>query len=163
MRSVISIFSFFLLLVYYSFTVSPGFSETSSIEFLGLSKDSLNQDNLFSDSIFLTISFRDGDGDLGTGADGVFENVRITDNRTGELYDRFRIPPLDIAGSMTGIEGRMTLKLFTTCCRFPDGTPPCLAPEEFPTNNLSLDIQMIDDSGNESNMVTTSLITLLCN
>jgi len=163
LRTDLIIISFFLVLSYYSCSVNPGFSETPSIEFLSISEDTINQGSLFTDSIFLRISFRDGDGDLGTGATGIFENIIITDSRTDELYDRFRIPPLDISGAMTGIEGTITMKVYTTCCIFPDETPPCEAPTEFPTNELTLDIQLKDDSGKLSNVVTSTPLTLLCN
>lgn len=163
LRSELIIFALFLLVISYSCSISPGFSETPSIEFLGISKDSLNQNNLLSDSIFLRISFRDGDGDLGSGAAGITENIILTDSRTGDIYDRFRIPPLDISGAMTGIEGTITMKVFTTCCIFPNGDPPCQTPIGFPTNEFSLEIQLKDDSGKLSNTVSSTPITLLCN
>ena len=154
-----------LFFLFYSpCNIGPRFSTVPEISFIGVNNDSIIQGNLFSDSLFLTISFRDGDGDLGTGTDGVFRNIVITDNRTGDPFTQFKVPNLDIAGAMTGIEGEITMKLFTTCCLFPEkeNIPPCSSPAEFPSDVLTLDIQMIDDMGNESNVVTTSEITILC-
>jgi len=165
LRSVILIVGYLLLIQFVSCDISPGFSDTPSIEFVGISKDTLVQNSLLTDSIFLTISFRDGDGDLGTMGAGITENIIITDSRTDDIYDRFRIPPLDIAGAMTGIEGTITMKVYTTCCQFPEEEMiiPCEAPSQFPTNELTLFIKLIDDSGKESNPVASSPITLLCN
>lgn len=141
---------------------NPGFDNAPQIDFISFSKDTLVQGSLFTDSIFLTIAFRDGDGDLGTDVTGTSQNIFIKDSRTNEIFDRFKIPSLPISGGQTGIEGEITMKIYTTCCIFPDGTPPCLAPKEFPTDELSLEIVMQDDSGKMSNTVQTTLITLLC-
>lgn len=154
----------FCLGLYCSCNIGPRFSVVPEITFIGVSNDSIVQGSLFSDSLFVTISFRDGDGDLGSGTDGVFRNIVLIDNRTGDDFTQFKVPDLDLAGAMTGIEGQITLKLFTTCCLFPveENIPPCSSPSAFPTNVLTLDIQMVDDSGNMSNVITTSEITLFC-
>lgn len=145
-----------------SCAVDPGFSDIPEIEFVSLSKDTMVQNSLNTDSTFLTIAFRDGDGDLGTGADGIFENIILTDSRTGIIFDRYKIPEIPVNGPASGIEGEIILKVFTTCCIFPDETPPCLAPPEYPTNSLSFEIELIDDSGNVSNKITSQNILLLC-
>ena len=66
-------------------------------------------------------------------------------------------------GNEAGIEGTMILKLFSTCCLFPDSTDPCATSTTFPTNDLVLEIVMEDDAGNSSNTITSSAIVLLCN
>ena len=142
---------------------NPGFSDIPEIEFISFSKDSLIQNSLNTDSLILRIAFRDGDGDIGSGGEDITENIVITDNRTGVIFDRFKIPEIPVSGLQSGIEGELIMKVFTTCCVFPDLTPPCLNPPQFPTNDLSFDIQMIDDSGNKSNVITTNAVTLLCN
>jgi len=142
---------------------NPEFGQVPEIEFLGLSKDTLVQNFAFTDSLFLSINFKDGDGDLGTETSNISQNIILTDSRTGERFEQYKIPKLPIGGGQTGIEGSITMKVYTTCCIFPDGTPPCLNPPEFPVDELKLSIQMTDDSGNQSNIVETSFITLLCN
>lgn len=149
-------------LIWSSCSLTPNFSDTPSIEFLGISRDTFSQGAILNDSILLSFSFRDGDGDLGTETVGILENIILTDSRTNERYDRYKIPPLDISGAMTGIEGDITLKVFNTCCLFPDNIPPCQSPPEYPFDELVLTVQMIDDSGKESNTITTPTITLLC-
>jgi len=147
-----------------SCNITPGFDDVPEISFIGLSADTINQGDSFQDSVFMKISFRDGDGDLGTGAMGIAENLILTDSRTKATLDRYKIPPLDITGSMTGIEGEITLKVYTTCCVFPplDSIPPCAAPPQYLYDELEIDVQLIDDSGNQSNVVTSSLVTLRC-
>jgi len=145
-----------------SCTNSPNFPLIPEIEYLGASKISMVQNSLNADSIFIQISFTDGDGDLGGEIEGQSQNIFITDNRTGESYDRFRIPDIPQQGASNGISGTITLRLYTTCCLFPDNIPPCEAPADFPTNELTLDINIIDRAGNLSNTITTEPITLLC-
>ena len=152
-----------LLLFVVSCATDPGFDNVPEITFLDISKDTLIQDNLNTDSLFMRITFKDGDGDLGTENQNFKENIIVTDLRTGVISNRFNIPPIANGGLNSGIEGEITMKIFTTCCIFPDGTPPCQNPADFPTNALSFEIEMIDDKGNRSNKVTTSVVTLLCN
>lgn len=145
---------------------SPDFPDVPEISYLGSSKSSMIQNSLNTDSIFITISFTDGDGDIGSTEEIQDQNLFITDNRTGESYDRFRIPGIPEQGAANGISGEITLRLFTTCCIFPEGTPndpqPCDAPPDFPTNELTLDISIMDRAGNMSNTVTTDPIILQC-
>ena len=159
---------FLLILVgiqWQSCTSNPGFGDVPEIEFLSFSKDTMEQNSLNTDSVFLKITFTDGDGNLGTGASNVTENIVITDNRNGDVFDRFKVPDIEDVGAQNGIEGTITLKLFTTCCTFPaqDSIPPCFSPIQYPTNEITFDIYMVDDDGNQSNTVTTSSLTLLCN
>ena len=66
---------------------------------------------------------------------GIMENIILTDTRTGVVFDRFKVPELPIGELNSGIEGEISMKVFTTCCIFPDGTPPCLAPPQFQPMN----------------------------
>lgn len=141
---------------------SPGFSDIPEIEFIGLSQSSLQQGSLNSDSLFVQFSFTDGDGDIGFESAVFEQNIFIIDNRTGESYDAFRAPVIPEQGSSKGIEGTVTLRLFTTCCLFPDGTPPCEAPPNFPTDTMTLDIFITDRANNSSNQITTTPIVLFC-
>lgn len=111
------------------------------------------------DSLFITIDFEDGDGDIGK--DQVLD-LRVIDDRSGDVYDQTSIPMLPEQGSSNGISGQITFKLFSTCCTFPDGIPPCESPMEYPTNELTLSMYITDRAGNQSNTVTTSSINLLC-
>ena len=144
-----------------SCNTDPGFSRTPEIEFLDLSKDSLSQ-GLLDDSLFVRLSFRDGDGDLGTDPNSI--NFALIDSRTNDTLNRFKVPPLPIGEGESGIEGTITLKVFTTCCLFPDGTNcrPYIPNIDDPTQNLTIGIIMIDDAGNQSNRVVTDQITLFC-
>ena len=145
-----------------SCATDPGFGPNPEIAFISFSKDTMVQNSLNTDSTFLTISFRDGDGNIGSGSNDVTENIRIVDMRTGFVFDRFKIPEIPLNGLESGVEGEIIMKVFTSCCIFPDGTPPCFNPPNFPDNELQFEIEMIDDDGNSSNKITTESIILLC-
>ncbi len=143
-------------------TIRPQFSIIPELTYTGLSSNSMTQSSVLGDSIFLYFQFTDGDGDIGVAE---FQNefdLIITDNRTGNVYDRYKTPFVPEQGASNGIEGTVSLKLFTTCCIFNESIPPCSAPPQFPTDSLTLDIQMFDRAGNASNIITTELITLFC-
>ncbi len=111
------------------------------------------------DSLFITFDFEDGDGDIG---ENQILDLKVIDNRSGDLYDQTSIPMLPEQGSSNGISGQIMFKLYSSCCVFPDGIPSCEAPAEYPTNDLSLDLYITDRAGNQSNIITTSQITLRC-
>lgn len=141
---------------------SPGFSDIPEIEFIGFSSQSMVQSSLNSDSLFLQFSFTDGDGDIGLEADVFDQNIFIIDNRTGDRYEAFKAPVIPEQGASKGISGTVTLRIFTTCCLFPDNIPPCESPPQYKTDMMTLDIFIKDRAGNFSNRVTTTPITLLC-
>jgi len=150
----------FCSILYYSCTQAPDFADAPEISFISMSKNSMVQNINNVDSLFLTISFRDGDGDLGSLQNNGSENIILVDSRTGIIADRYKVPIIPIAGTQKGIEGEITIKVFTTCCRFEDANP-CASPPNVPTNELFYEIYMIDDSGNESNRVNSSFLSFL--
>lgn len=142
---------------------SPDYPITPVIEFNGFSKSEMNQGSLNNDSIFLSISFTDGDGDIGHEGEDATRNLFVKDKRTGEFYDRFKVPKIPDEGVGNGVSGTIQILMYTTCCTFPDNIPPCESPALYPTNELVFEVYMLDRAGNESNTITTPPITLLCN
>lgn len=136
-----------------------GFSNTPEISFISISKDTFNQ-GLLRDSIFVTIGFRDGDGDLGSKE--INKNIILIDSRTNEEYAFFNIPEA-LADVQTGVEGEIMMKVYSECCLFAnENIPPCSIVDDTPTNELTLDIKLIDDAGNESNTITSPILTIIC-
>jgi len=157
----------YLILAFLATTIfgcasSPQFSNIPELTYVGISKNSMLQSNVLSDSLFLYFDFTDGDGDIGISDNLNNFDLTLTDNRTGNVYDRFKTPFIPEQGASNGVEGSVTLKLYTTCCIFTDGTPPCDVPFEAINNELSLNIQLQDRAGNLSNIITTEFITLIC-
>jgi len=144
---------------------APDYSDTPAIEFVSFSNTSMKQAPLNSDTTVVTLTFTDGDGDLGFELGTAGENIFVIDNRTGEFYDRFRIPAIPPQGANNGVSGTINMVLLNTCCIFPpqDSIPACESPSQYPTNQLTYTIYMEDRAGNRSNEVVTPAIELRCN
>ena len=157
------LFLFFLAAISSCVTV-PNYPDEPTLAFEGFSKNAMRQGVFGEDSIIMTLSFTDGDGDFGTADTGIEKNIFMTDKRTGEIFREFKAPFVPIEGAANGISGTIDVKLYTTCCIFPKNTgiPPCESPQAFPSNELILDIYIKDRAGNISNTVTSPPITLQC-
>lgn len=140
-------------------TNNPEYSEIPQIEFVGFSKNTLLQGQQQEDSIFVTINFEDGDGDIGSETNQV--DIFIKDSRVETAIPlSYAIPSLSELGSENGISGTMRIKLFSTCCF--QGSVSCQAFEGMPTQDLSYEIYITDNAGNESNRITTDVVQLIC-
>lgn len=58
----------------------------------------MKQGDLNQDSLWLSFSFEDGDGDLGFGSSSGNQDIFLIDKRTDQLQDAFKIPDLPDAG-----------------------------------------------------------------
>ncbi len=126
------------------------------ITYTGINKDTLRQGSLgIEDTLVVAFSFIDLDGDLS----GNPNNIEVIDNRTGELHVTNAIPDLPAANN--GNVGNVVLQIPTLCCLF-DDKPACSNPDGA-LDTLSFSISVFDAEGNESNMITTQEITIICN
>ena len=139
---------------------APDISDIPSLEFVGLSKNVMNQGDLNNDSIIVFLAFTDGNGDIGSSVSFEGPNLFVIDNRNGETYDNIKIPQIPPEGAGNGVKGTIQLKLYNGCCLF-DDRPNCTQSPEI-SNELSFNITLMDRAGNESNVVTTSNIELRC-
>ena len=164
-QSISLVFLFLLSICIYSCINAPSYSDIPEIEFIGFSNRVMDQAPINSDSTILSISFTDGDGDIGFDKEDVGENIVVIDNRTGEIFDRFRVPSIPPEGANNGVSGEINMLLLNTCCVFPpqDSIPNCESPTQYPTNELTFTVYILDRAGNKSNEIITSPITLNCN
>lgn len=141
---------------------APAFPDEPFIEFVGISKDSLDQGLFEEDSLVVVFRFEDGDGDIGRDAQAPANNVFFTDRRTGQLDNAYGIPAIPQEGAGNGVEGEVRIVLYSTCCLYPDGADPCTVNPSFPLDSVSYDIYMTDRAGHRSNTITTPSIVLRC-
>lgn len=137
----------------------PEFPIEPAIEFISMEGNQMVQNSFNTDSIRVTFSFTDGDGDLG---DKDSLNIFIRDNRDQFIASKYRLPELPPEGAQRGIRGEITVTIYTTCCIYPDGTPPCEPSNKYPTDTLQYEIFIRDRAGNVSNTITTDPIIILC-
>ncbi len=164
---ILNVVLFGLLLLAIGCTKPPDYPDEPVIEFLRMTKTSMEQGALNNDSLTITISFTDGDGDIGNEDSENAQQIIsafFTDTRTDyEFSPTFAIPHIPDQGAGNGISGEINMSIFTSCCLYPDATPPCTASSEYPEDMLSYRIKIVDRAGNESNVIETPPITLLCN
>jgi hypothetical protein len=141
----------------------PEFPIEPFLEYKGMSKNTMNQGFLNSDSLTIFLYFTDGDGDIGFEDTDTLQNLFIIDSRTGNIAESIKIPRIESGGIGKGISADMELQIYTTCCLFPGNIPPCSVVEAYPRDSLKYRIHLIDRAGNVSNAVETDYIYLNCN
>jgi hypothetical protein len=159
LASATSVIMLFILFTFNSCIKAPDFPIEPVIEFQSISKDVIIQNSIEEDSLIIVFSFTDGDGDLG---DNDSLNVFLTDSRDNFVAERFRIPFVPREGAANGISGDITIRVLSTCCIYPDLTPPCTPSQTNPLDSLFYKIQIKDRAGNESNIIETPRILVRC-
>lgn len=120
------------------------YSDTPEIEFVSISPAIVNS---FSDPVTIRIAYKDGNGDLGENASGV-ENAFITDSRSSLTYG-LRIRQLAPDNESIKIKGEVDLII------------PGLGISGNTNETATFSIHIFDRAGNQSNVVTTTPITVL--
>lgn len=156
----------FILMVFFIIgcVKSKEYSDVPYLEFRSFSKTVMNQGRIKADSVTLKLFFTDGDGDFGTQSTGTDANIFVTDLRTNEIYGTYKAPFVPEEGAGNGISGIINIRMYSTCCVYPlaTGIDPCESVLAFPTNDLPLEIYIMDRAGNKSNVVKTDVLTLNC-
>lgn len=152
-------FIFVLLLLIIGCAKPPDLDVIPSIEYLGLSKNSMKQGSVNQDSVILTLKLKDGDGDIGfTGNENKTPDLFVIDKRTNEVSDTYIIPSIPQQGVNNGIIVTMDIILRTLCCK----VNPCEPDPNQPDEQLPLEIYVVDRAGNQSNYVQINDLTLIC-
>lgn len=140
----------------------PAYPIEPVIEFVSMS-DTLLVRGVATDSVLATISFTDGNGDIGS--ENGENNLFYTDSRDGFELKR-QIPFVPELGASNGIKGKITFFIANTCCIFPDSlfsTSPCTDEyEEYPYDRINYKVYIEDRAGNRSNEITLPTIRVQC-
>lgn len=142
----------------------PDYPLEPVLTFEGISRDSMIQGAGTNDSIAVLLSFTDGDGDIAPTDDDADPNVFLVNRRTGEEQSRFVLNPIPEEGAENGISGSLQLRVYTTCCDYPDFVTAllCSPSDQYPVDTLSLEAYLVDRAGNESNRVDLPPVYLIC-
>lgn len=138
----------------------PDYPIEPQITLAGMTKTVMRQGYGSEDSVYISLSFTDGDGDLGgvSGKDSL--NVYITDKRNNKPVEQtYRIPFVPEAGAKNGISGEIRFLMYTTCCL---SLEPCRLPPPRAADTLIYEIYIKDRAGHKSNAVKTNPILLQC-
>ncbi len=120
-------------------------SNTPHLDFVSISPLTITE---FQEEVNLVIKYIDGDGDLGDN-DPDIKNLFIIDQRNGVEYT-YRVPQLSPSGSDITIEGNLEVDLNSLSIVGSANS-----------ESVKFDIYIIDRSGNQSNIITSSAITVL--
>lgn len=139
----------------------PDYPVEPQIEFVSVSKDTLRR-GIFNDTTFITISFTDGDGDIGT--PGTLD-LFLIDTRNDVLANQYTIPEVPELGGNNGIKGEIVIQVPSSCCLFdPDLLlDPCK--DEHPSllyDPIVYEIYLVDKAGHNSNVVQTTPVYIRC-
>jgi hypothetical protein len=157
-----SIFSLFVVLsvVFAACVRPPDYPIEPRIEFLGLSKNIVKQ-GLTKDTLYLSVTFTDGDGDIG------FQNndstLYIIDTRDGTRSNDVQgLPSVPEQGAGNGITGEIRMRIYGGCCS--NGFIPCSPQltDKYAQDTVIYSIYIKDRAGHESNRVKTPPIYILC-
>lgn len=140
----------------------PDYPDEPVLTFEGLSKQNMIQGDFNNDSLYIFLSFTDGDGDLGRTESDPARDITVIDSRTGNVQERFRLPWVPDEGTANGVDGEITIRMYNTCCLYDNGFPPCTMNPAQTTDTMSYIITLEDRAGNLSNPVRTTTITLFC-
>ena len=110
------------------------------------------------DSLYLTLNFTDGDGDIGfQKADSTLYIIDTRDKT--RINDAQGLPSVPEQGAGNGISGQIRIRLLGTCCK---SLRPCQPTPLQPRDNLIYEVYVKDRAGHESNHVMIPAITILC-
>lgn len=127
-----------------SCNTSEEISEVPEISFENVTPSVVTE---YQDSLVFTLSYRDGDGDLGeNNTDN--DNLFIQDSRNDVAYG-FRVQQLAPNNADIAIQGNLTVTLPNTAI-IGGGS----------SETVSYTIWIVDRAGNESNKVTSSSVTV---
>jgi hypothetical protein len=124
--------------------IGPGIGEVPEIAFESVMPNVVTE---YQDSLYFTISYRDGDGDLGQNNTDD-NNLFIQDSRNQVIYG-FRIQQLAPDNAEISIQGNINVTLANTAI-INGGA----------SESVSYTIWVVDRAGNESNRVNSSTVTV---
>lgn len=155
MKNLFWIISAFVLIIS-SCADPPQYPDEPVISFISLSKNELVGQTVPAiagrdlDSLVITFGFTDGDGDIGV-ADT--NNVFLADSRlNNNAGESFQISPIPQQGVGNGISGEVEVLIPNISCR----------PNVASRDTLHYRIQIVDNSGKQSNVINTPDIILIC-
>lgn len=142
MRNIL--YTFFFLSIISCKDDESQISNTPYLDFVSISPIAITE---FQEEVRLVIKYIDGDGDLGDN-DPDIKNLFIIDQRNGVEYT-YRVPELSPRGSNITIEGNLEVDLNSLS-----------VVGSANSESVKFDIYIIDRSGNQSNIISSSAITV---
>lgn len=165
MKQIRQIFLFLLILILGDCKQRPTFPASPEISFLDIKKIKTQGSSGAKDSVTITLSFKDGDGDLGSTEtqnyfaelqakqDGVFKQIVVKDTIPIVYLDKNgKFPPLNPDGRQGPIEGTLSYGVSTELAKyFGDSS----------SVSVKFKVYIKDNAGHPSNTIETPEVTIL--
>jgi len=119
-------------------------SDVPELSLIGFGPKQISE---FQDSVYFSIAYEDGNGDLGENAPDVF-NLIVTDKRIGAEY-KYRIRELVPNNAEVPIKGSLTFSI-----------PTVFITDYSKEQNVSYSIYVKDRAGNKSNVISAGPISI---
>jgi hypothetical protein len=137
----------------------PDYPNEPELEYKSISKTYMKQNG--QDSLVLTFAYTDGDGDIGS---DVNDNIFVRDSRTGGLIASYRFPNDTDQEVGAYRKGELQLIIYSACCIYNDTSYADCGPNPNQLEDtLRYTIEVVDQSGNESNIIESDEVYLECN
>ena len=107
MKKLFPLFVVSLFILVQACIQPPDYPKEPVIEYIGLSKNLMQQGTGYEDSIFVTFSFTDGDGDLGYPESDPTPSVFFRDSRDSFPKPPLQLPYVEPQGAGNGISGEI--------------------------------------------------------
>jgi hypothetical protein len=148
--------------VWYACVKPPDYPKEPVIAFKSVSKNSLRQIARDpNESLMVTLTFTDGDGDLGF--QDTTASLFITDGRSGFKKLPYSIPYVEQQGTGNGISGEITIRIPAECCTDTlNGIRVACREVRKSFDTFFYRIAIKDRAGNLSNEIRTPSIQLRC-
>ncbi len=148
----------FIGIIWSSCLTPPEYPDEPRIEFVSMLRDTVIQGV---DSNVITISFEDGDGDIGSNNE---VNLFLTDTRftSPARVQTFKIPVIPQQGIGNGISGKVDILIDpgSLCCVNTKIT--CVSEENAPMEPTVYTMYLEDRAGNVSNVIELPPLYLIC-
>ena len=165
MKQIRQIFLFLLILVLSDCKQRPTFPASPEITFLELKKQKTQGSSGAKDSVTITLSFKDGDGDLGSyrtqnyfadllaKQNGVFKQIVVKDTIPVVYLDKNgTFPPLNPDGRQGPIEGTLSYGVSTELAKyFGDSS----------SVTVKFKVYIKDNAGHSSNTIETTEVNII--
>ena len=129
------------------------------LEYKSVSKQSMSQNG--QDSLVLTFSYTDGDGDIGS---EILDNIFVRDARNNQILASYRFPNEVEAEEGAYRKGELQLIIYSGCCIYNDTSyVACFPNANQPLDTMRYTVEVLDQAGHLINVIESDDIFLDCN
>lgn len=142
----------------------PDYPKEPVIAFKNQSKFEMKQGKQGEDSMTISLTYTDGDGDLGFPGNDSEPSIFVKDGRDGFPRFQYKLPYVEPQGTGNGISGEISIVVPTACCIETNAQGVVLTCKEvgIARDTLVYLLTIKDRAGHISNEIQTDPIVLLC-